>query len=220
MANRAELSIDDFMPTSTYDEGDVAPNVEGWTPYVPQTQRTAEPYRPNMTPMEALRTLYEYGPSMGLSQSEINQSNREVGTNILEGLAAYPGYGAAMSGGQLPAFYPREYSRLDLGAVRQGLENIFQPYKTFERYTVGNQTGIRPVTRYGGFSPSQAVEQGERLVSWLQNLPGSPFGYSQYAPINPKQLVLDSLIRGDIAGAKNVYDLYYDYLVGPNNESR
>jgi hypothetical protein len=99
-----------------YIEGDFAPNVLGWTPptgtnapvsvadIIAARARQAnaapkyEPLRPNSTPLEAIRAFYQYGPSMGMSKSDIKESNKEALSNIINGIMAYPGGGAGVRG--------------------------------------------------------------------------------------------------------------------------
>jgi hypothetical protein len=220
MVDTTRLSPEDFMPPTRggYDEGDTAPNVYNWTPqWYPPTPQAVEPYRPNMNPVEAIRAFYEYGPSMGMSQQDVSNSNQEFLQNIVAGLGAYPGYGSMGVRGGASSFIPGapEYSRLSLGGVRRAAENIFPRTLNWENFRVGDQIGLRP-SYSRSFDPRGLADEITNFNYWLSRLPGGPVTYGNDYANNPVRSITNAALNGTVYDAR----LWYDKLFGNRGQEQ
>ena len=108
----------------SWGQEDTAGPREGWQPQVTSSAQpaSAQPtrMRGNSTPVDLIRALAQYGPSLGQSQSETDQQNRDVFGRVAGGAMAYPGTGGAVAAaterlGALAGLFRKAPAAIDYG---------------------------------------------------------------------------------------------------------
>lgn len=167
------------------------------------------PARPH-TPLSDIQDLANAWQNVNWSEPSIynplTYAQQFINSPYYEAAMMYPGVGSVTRASQAPKLvegvYP--YSRLSMGGIRQGLENIFPQRIGYKNIYYGSgpssQIGIEP-KNYREFNPAGLAEEAYTLHNWLQNLPGYG-GVAESA--SPSRMIADAIVRGDVRLGTNV----------------
>ena len=191
-----------YRPGSQFDDVDNAPNVDFFSTSMdldPAHGAARDPWRPPIsgvdtprapldrlspgtTPWGAIKALYNYGPSAGMTDVEMSRSNNEALSSILGGALMYPGVGSGV--GSAIQGTPRY-----LEGLMQQAAGAAPPMPP----------GLSPIdVGYGVWKANKVAEAAEaKAVDAFRR-----WYYGMLGPNNPARLAADELLRTGSAAAR------------------